>query len=81
MKHIYKYSLESAFFKITTSDTPITKEIIEGKPAISWQEDENTVCSWVYELTEEGETQRDNDYQEVMSAYHLLKLPSVTIEG
>jgi hypothetical protein len=73
MKHIYKYSVEASFFKLMTSENEVTKEIIEGKPAIRWRENETTVCSWSYD-GEDGEKQRDNDYYVVVNAYHLLKV-------
>lgn len=70
MKHIYKFSLENTFFKLIVSENEITKGNMEGVPTIVWQEDENTITSWTYETEE----QRDNDYNVVINAYHLLKV-------
>ena len=69
MKHIYKYALEGVFFKLIVSENEIKKTDTEGVPTITWQEDEKTVTTWLYETEE----QRDNDYNVVINAYHLLK--------
>jgi hypothetical protein len=62
MKHIYKHSIEAAFFKLLNSKNGITKETIDGKPAIAWRENDTTTSSWSYDGGIEGERQRDNDF-------------------
>jgi hypothetical protein len=58
MKHINNNSVETSFFKLITSENKVTKEIINDKPIIMWQEDESTTNSWSYNSGEE----RDNDF-------------------
>ena len=64
MKHIHKYALEGVFFKLIVSENEIKKTDTEGVPTITWQEDEKTVTTWLYETEE----QRDNDYNVVINA-------------
>jgi hypothetical protein len=70
MKHIYKYALEGMFFQLMISDNEIEKGDMEGVPVLTWKEDSVTTTTWTYETEE----QRDNDYNVVINAYHLLKV-------
>jgi len=70
MKHIYNYSLETTFFQIIISENEIEKGDMDGVPIIVWKDDSVTTATWTYKTEE----QRNNDYNVVINAYHLLKV-------
>ena len=61
MQKINKYSIEVSFYNLITSKNEVSKTVVDGSPAIIWNENDNSTVTWSY-IGIDSEEKRDNDY-------------------